>query len=291
MDLSNFTLNNGLKIPSIGFGTWELPEGEKTACAVKTALSVGYRHIDTAAAYENERSVAEGVRQAGMRREDVFITSKVWLTSLGYEKTLLSFKETLSQLDTDYLDLLLIHVPAVESMVEQWQRLNLSTWKAMEHLYKEGYVKSIGVSNFLPHHMAPLLEGAEVTPMVNQIEFHPGMMQNEAVRMCKEHNILLEAWSPLGNGKLLQDEKLGKIAKKYKKTTAQLCIRWCLQHGILPLPKSLSQVHLNDNLDVFDFEISDDDMEKIDQLPPIGGVFWNMDEPRKLFYLARELHL
>lgn len=148
MDLSNFVLNNGLKIPSIGFGTWELPEGEKTACAVKNAISVGYKHIDTAAAYENERSIAEGIRQSGARREDVFVTSKVWLTSMGYEKTLLSFKETLSELDTDYLDLLLIHVPAVESMVEQWQRLNLSTWKAMEHLYKEGYVKAIGVSNF-----------------------------------------------------------------------------------------------------------------------------------------------
>lgn len=150
MDLSNFVLNNGLKIPSIGFGTWELPEGEKTACAVKNAISVGYKHIDTAAAYENERSIAEGIRQSGARREDVFVTSKVWLTSMGYEKTLLSFKETLSELDTDYLDLLLIHVPAVESMVEQWQRLNLSTWKAMEHLYKEGYVKAVVVPILKP---------------------------------------------------------------------------------------------------------------------------------------------
>ena len=200
---------------------------------------MGYKHIDTAAAYENERSIAEGIRQSGVRREDVFVTSKVWLTSMGYEKTLLSFKETLSELDTDYLDLLLIHVPAVESMVEQWQRLNLSTWKAMEHLYKEGYVKAIGVSNFRTHHMTPLLEEAEITPMVNQIEFHPGMMQ----------------------------------------------------HGVLPLPKSLSPAHLADNRNVFDFEISDEDMKTIDLLPPIGGVFWNMDEPRKLFYLARELHL
>lgn len=273
MDLSNFVLNNGLKIPSIGFGTWELPEGEKTACAVKNAISVGYKHIDTAAAYENERSIAEGIRQSGVRREDVFVTSKVWLTSMGYEKTLLSFKETLSELDTDYLDLLLIHVPAVESMVEQWQRLNLSTWKAMEHLYKEGYVKAIGVSNFRTHHMTPLLEEAEITPMVNQIEFHPGMMQSEAVNLCKEHNILVEAWSPLGNGKLLQAEQLVRMAEKYNKTTAQLCIRWCLQHGVLPLPKSLSPAHLADNRNVFDFEISDEDMKTIDLLPPIAECF------------------
>ena len=161
----------------------------------------------------------------------------------------------------------------------------------MEHLYKAGYVKAIGVSNFRTHHMTPLLEEAEITPMVNQIEFHPGMMQSEAVNLCKEHNILLEAWSPLGNGKLLQAEQLVRMAEKYNKTTAQLCIRWCLQHGVLPLPKSLSPAHLADNRNVFDFEISDEDMKTIDLLPPIGGVFWNMDEPRKLFYLARELHL
>ena len=226
MDLSNFVLNNGLKIPSIGFGTWELPEGEKTACAVKNAISVGYKHIDTAAAYENERSIAEGIRQSGVRREDVFVTSKVWLTSMGYEKTLLSFKETLSELDTDYLDLLLIHVPAVESMVEQWQRLNLSTWKAMEHLYKEGYVKAIGVSNFRTHHMTPLLEEAEIIPMVNQIEFHPGMMQSEAVNLCKEHNILVEAWSPLGNGKLLQAEQLVRMAENCSVVYSVVSAAW-----------------------------------------------------------------
>lgn len=291
MNIQEFTLYNGVRIPGVGFGTWELPEGEKTVSAVKSALEVGYRHIDTAAAYENEKSVAEGIRQAGLRREEVFITSKVWLTSLGYEKTLLSFKETLKELQTDYLDLLLIHVPAVESIVEQWRELNLSTWRAMEHLYKEGYVKAIGISNFLPHHLTPLLDGAVVVPMVNQIEFHPGMMQAEAATMCKEQGILLEAWSPLGNGKLLQDESLGKLAEKYQKTPAQICIRWSLQHGVLPLPKSLSQAHLKDNLLVADFEIAEEDMKAIDQFPPIGGVFWNMDEPRRLFYPARELHL
>ena len=266
----SFVLNNGVKIPCVGFGTWQTPDGETAVAAVREALGVGYRHIDTAAAYGNEVSVGEGIRASGLARSEVFVTSKLWNTERGYDKTMAAFEKTVSDLGLDYLDLYLIHWPAAANQFENWQDINLSTWKAMTELYKAGRIRAIGVSNFLPHHLQALME-SEVQPMVNQIEFHPGQMQKETLQYCKEHGILVEAWSPLGTGRMLNNETLKTIADKYGKSAAQLCIRWCLQNGVLPLPKSVTPSRIKENAAVFDFEITAEDMSAINSMAYCGG--------------------
>lgn len=266
----SFVLNNGVKIPCVGFGTWQTPDGETAVAAVREALGVGYRHIDTAAAYGNEVSVGEGIRASGLARSEVFVTSKLWNTERGYDKTMAAFEKTVSDLGLDYLDLYLIHWPAAANQFENWQDINLSTWKAMTELYKAGRIRAIGVSNFLLHHLQALME-SEVQPMVNQIEFHPGQMQEETLQYCKEHGILVEAWSPLGTGRMLNNETLKTIAGKYKKSVAQLCIRWCLQNGVLPLPKSVTPSRIKENAAVFDFEITAEDMSAINSMAYCGG--------------------
>lgn len=266
----SFVLNNGVKIPCVGFGTWQTPDGETAVAAVREALGVGYRHIDTAAAYGNEVSVGEGIRASGLARSEVFVTSKLWNTERGYDKTMAAFEKTVSDLGLDYRDLYLIHWPAAANQFENWQDINLSTWKAMTELYKAGRIRAIGVSNFLLHHLQALME-SEVQPMVNQIEFHPGQMQEETLQYCKEHGILVEAWSPLGTGRMLNNETLKTIAGKYKKSVAQLCIRWCLQNGVLPLPKSVTPSRIKENAAVFDFEITAEDMSAINSMAYCGG--------------------
>ncbi|MGM9521977.1 MAG: aldo/keto reductase [Oscillospiraceae bacterium] len=265
-----FTLANGLGIPCVGFGTWQSPDGETAANAVETAIRAGYRHIDTAAIYGNEQSVGLGIRRSGVARDELFITSKVWNTSRGYGRTLAAFDKTLNDLGLEYLDLYLIHWPAVSAQFSNWQELNLGTWQAMIELHKAGRIRAIGVSNFKPHHLETLM-GTSIKPMVNQIEFHPGQIQEETVAFCRENGILVEAWSPLGTGRMLSDPTLGEIAEGYNKSVAQLCIRWCLQNGVLPLPKSVTPSRIKENAEVFDFAISDEDMETINAMPYIGG--------------------
>ena len=273
----SFVLNNGVKIPCVGFGTWQTPDGETAVAAVREALGTGYRHIDTAAAYGNEVSIGEGIRASGLARNEVFVTSKLWNAERGYDKTMAAFEKTVSDLGLDYLDLYLIHWPAAANQFENWQDINLSTWKAMTELYKAGRIRAIGVSNFLPHHLQALME-SEVQPMVNQIEFHPGQMQEETLQYCKEHGILVEAWSPLGTGRMLNNETLKTIADKYGKSAAQLCIRWCLQNGVLPLPKSVTPSRIRENAAVFDFEITAEDMSAINSMAYCGGSGLHPDE-------------
>lgn len=217
-----FKLSNGVEIPCIGFGTWQTPDGKTAVESVKTALEIGYRHIDTAAIYGNEKSIGVGIADSGVPRNELFITSKLWNSEYGYDKTLRAFEKTVTDLGLDYLDLYLIHWPAIG---EEGTHLNSETWRAFEKLYKDKRIKAIGVSNFKTHHLEALLEKADVVPMVNQIEFHPGQMQQDTTEFCSRHNILIEAWSPLGTGRMLTDPTLKEIADQYKKSVAQLCIR------------------------------------------------------------------
>ena len=262
-------LANGYQIPCVGLGTWKSPEDETTITAVREAVKAGYRHIDTAAAYKNEVSIGKGIAACGIDRSELFVTSKVWNTDRGYDKTMAAFEKTMDNLQLDYLDLYLIHWPAAKHQFDNWTEINLSTWKAITELYKAGRIKAIGVSNFLPHHLEALMQ-TEVPPMVDQIEFHPGYMQPETLEYCRRHNIIVEAGSPLGAGGLLTNETLTAIAAKYHKTTAQLCIRWCLQNGTVPLPKSINPTRIADNTNVFDFVISEEDMAVINAMPYQG---------------------
>lgn len=265
-----FVLENGRKIPCIGYGTWQTPDGETAVASVKEAVRIGYRHIDAAACYGNEAGVGRGIYESGIAREELFVTSKVWNTERGYERTMAAFEKTLKDLSLDYLDLYLIHWPAASHQFDNWEEINLSTWKAMTELYKSGKVKAIGVSNFMPHHLKALME-TEVPPMVDQIEFHPGMMQEETLDYCRDKGILVEAWSPLGTGRMLANPVLKEIAGTYHKSVAQLCIRWCLQHSVLPLPKSVTPARIAENAEVFDFEITAEDMSRIDRMDNFGG--------------------
>lgn len=273
-----FNLSNGIKIPCIGFGTWKIADGDIAIDAIKTAILCGYRHIDTAAAYKNEESIGTAVNESGIPRDQLFITSKLWNTERGYESTIRAFENTLKRLKLDYLDLYLIHWPAVYKNDSQWQKTNSETWRAFEKLYEQGLIKAIGVSNFLSHHLKPLMSGANIAPMVNQIEFHIGFMQKETVSLCNSNNIVVEAWSPLGNGKMLDNQELIKISEKYKVSVAQLCIRWCLQNNTLPLPKSVTPKRIEQNAKVFEFKISDNDMEILNNMGNIGGMYLDPDK-------------
>ena len=263
-------LSNGVMMPAIGYGTYKAPDSGITIEGIKKAAACGYRLIDTAAVYENEVSVGRGIAACGIPREDMFVTSKVWNTKRGYETTLAAFDKTLSDLGLDHLDLYLIHWPAAPHQFRNWEEINLQTWRAMTELYKAGKIRAIGVSNFKPHHLDALMK-TEVKPMVNQIEMHPGQLEEETVSFCRNNGILIEAWSPLGRGRMLSNAVLQEIAGHYGKSAAQVCIRWCIQHDIVPLVKSLTPSRIEENIDVFDFEISADDMERIDALENFGG--------------------
>lgn len=268
---SDLKLSNGVTIPGLGYGTYQTPP-EDAYRAVTDALAVGYRHIDTAALYGNESGVGQAVKDSGLKREEVFITSKLWNTERGYDKTMAAFEKTLAELGTDYLDLYLIHWPANEKQFgQEAAALNLDTWRAFEDLYKAGKIKAIGVSNFMPNHLEALLAQAEIKPMVNQIEVHPGWPQTEAIRYCQRNDILVEAWAPLGEAAALSNPVLAKIAAKYDHTPAQVCLRWEIQQGILPLPKSVHKERMAENTKLFDFELTEDEMDIIGALRNLGG--------------------
>ena len=256
------TLHNGVKMPGFGLGVFKVEEGPELINAVKVAIKHGYRSIDTAAIYGNEEGVGQGIREglqeAGISREDAFVTSKVWNADLGYESTIAAYETSLKKLGLEYLDLYLIHWP-VEGKYKE-------AWRALETLYKEGRVKAIGVSNFQIHHLENLMKDAEIKPVINQVECHPRLTQKELQAFCEQHGIQLEAWSPLMQGELLGNEVLKTIAAKYNKSVAQVILRWDVQNGIITIPKSTKEHRIVENAAIFDFELTKEDMKLIDDL-------------------------
>ena len=258
-----YTLSNGVHIPCVGFGTWQSKDGPEARDSVAEALRAGYRHIDTAQGYGNEESVGQAVKESGLSRGEVFLTSKLTNSVRGYDQTLSAFHESLRKLGTDYMDLFLIHWPRPVSFRNDWEAQNAQSWRAMEDLYREGKVRAIGISNFHPHHIEALLKTATVAPMVNQIRLAPGDTQDEVVSFSREKGMLLEAYSPLGVGKVFEVPQMKALAEKYGKSIAQIAIRWSLQRGYLPLPKSVTASRIRENTEVFDFQLEDADVELI----------------------------
>lgn len=276
---STYPLTRDVGIPCIGYGTWLLKNDASGAEAVKQALSAGYRHIDTASYYGNEEAVGQAVRESGIPREEIFLTTKLWNDVGTYEDALASFARSRARLGTEYVDLLLIHWPRPDAFRHCWQRRNAELWRALEHLLKAGEVRAIGVSNFLPHHLEELFQTAEIRPMADQIELSPGYLRREAVEFCQKQGILVEAWSPLARGGALTFPEIGEIARRRGRTPAQVCLRWCLQHGALPLPKTQTPARMAENADVFDFVLSDTDMALLDALPDRIGDREDPDNP------------
>ena len=270
---SPIKLNNGVEIPCVGYGTFRT-DPAVTAQAVQDAIAAGYRHIDTAKVYENEVGVGQGIKAAGVPREELFVTSKLWNTDRGYEATKAAFQASLDRLGLDYLDLYLIHWPANEKQFgADAAKINAETWRAMEELYEAGKIRAIGLSNFMPHHVAELLKTAKIKPMVDQIEVHPGWTHAEEIKKLQAMDIVVEAWGPLGGqgATVLVDPTMQKIAATHGKSTAQVSLRWILQQGGVPLPKSVHVDRLKQNMELFDFELSNEEMQTIAALPNLGG--------------------
>ncbi len=268
-------LSNGVKMPNLAFGTFKVNEGDDVQ-VILDAIEAGYRHFDTAAFYNTEEALGKAIKKSGIPREEFFVTTKVWKTYMGYEGAKKSFEESLEKLDMDYVDLLLIHWPRPDEKSD-WKKLDIETWKAFEEIYKEGKAKAIGVSNFLNNHMQNILDNCEVVPMVNQIEFHPGYIQKDVVDFDKKHGIVVEAWSPLGRERVFKDKLLNKLAEKYGKSVAQICLAFALQMDVVPLPKSSSVERMKQNMDI-DFELEKEDFEKILNMEETG---WSGLDPDK----------
>lgn len=268
--IPTITLNNGVKMPQVGFGVFQVPNEETTA-AVAAALKAGYRSIDTAAIYGNEEGVGKALAHAGIAREELFITSKIWIADMGYEQTLEAFEASLQRLGLDYLDLCLIHWPAPE------KDLYVETWKALEKLYADKKIRAIGVSNFQPEHLDKLIAGGSIVPAVNQVELHPALQNREVIAANTGHGIVTEAWSPLAQGAMLTDETIEAIANVHEVTAAQVILRWHLQQGRVIIPKSVTESRIIANLDLFGFELTSDELANIDALDRDGRTGPNPD--------------
>ena len=251
-------LANGIGMPWLGLGVFKMADGKEVEQAVSQALKVGYRSVDTAAYYRNERGVGKAIRASGLAREEVFVTTKVWNSDQGYESTMKAFDASLERLGFDYVDLYLIHWPV--------PGVYRDTWKALERIYEDGRARAIGVSNFLVHHLEDLLNVCDIRPMVDQVEFHPWLVQPELLRFCHDQDILMEAWSPLIQGKFSQIPELAMIGERHDRTAAQVVLRWDIQHGVITIPKSTDPRRIEENGDIFDFELSEDEMREIDAL-------------------------
>lgn len=251
-------LHNGVKMPWFGLGVYKVEDGREVINSIHTAIEVGYRSIDTAAFYQNEVGVGQAVKNAGIPREELFITTKVWNDRQGYETTLEAFEESRKKLALDYVDLYLVHWPVTGKYIE--------TWRALEKLYKDGYVKAIGVCNFKVHHLQDLIANSEIKPMVNQVEFHPRLTQREVLSFCKENDIQLEAWAPLMRGRLMDHPTIIKLAEKYGKKPSQILLRWDLDNGVVTIPKSIHEERIKENADIFDFQLEAIDIQEINAL-------------------------
>ncbi len=252
----SFDLHNGVKMPYLGLGTYQSDNDQEVVDAIKYALQIGYRHIDTASVYANEEGVGRGLKESGLPREDVFVVSKVWNSDQGYESTLKAFEASIDRLGLDYLDLYLVHWPVTTKYKD--------TWRAMEELYREKRIRAIGVSNFMQHHLEDLLETAEIVPMVNQMEFHPYVVQQDLLDFCSEKGIQYEAWSPFMQGKLFRLDICDDLARKYGKSPAQIILRWNLQKGVVTIPKSVKSDRIKANANIFDFELTNDEIAYLD---------------------------
>lgn len=252
-----FELHNGVHMPYFGLGVYLSKDGNEVTNAVKEALNHGYRHIDTAAIYNNENGVGAGIKESNVDRKEVFVVSKVWNSDQGYDSTLKAFDDSLDRLGLDYLDLYLIHWPKEKSK---------DTWRAMERLYNENRIRAIGVSNFMQHHLEDLLTEANIVPMVNQMEFHPYLVQQDLIDFCHGKGIQYEAWSPMMQGNVFDIPQLKDLADKYKKTVAQIVLRWDLQKGVITIPKSSKKERIISNADIFDFELDKEDVKLLDSL-------------------------
>ncbi len=254
----SFTLHNGVEMPYFGLGVYLSEDGQEVINAVKWALEADYRHIDTASIYKNEEGVGQGIRESSVPREEIFVVSKVWNSDQGYDSTLKAFDDSLERLGLDYLDLYLIHWPVAGKYKD--------TWRALEKLYREKRIRAIGVSNFLKHHLEDLLTTAEIVPMVNQMEFHPYLVQQDLLDFCKANQIQYEAWSPMMQGKIFGMEAFQNLSKKYNKSIAQIVLRWDLQKGVITIPKSSKKERIVGNADIFDFSLSEEDVAYLDSL-------------------------
>ena len=275
MDKKEFVLENGVRIPAVGYGSY-LSTEKNGRSVIKDALDVGYRYIDTARMYENEFEIGQALEEYGIAREELFICSKVWPENLSKERLIESFEASLSDLRTDYLDMLLIHWPKYDKDDSLWLEKVLEAWGEMERLYEEGKIKAIGVSNFLPHHLGPMLEKVRIKPMIDQLELHVGYMQEYTLKYLEEKGILPQAWSPLGRAKLLQDERVTSLAEKYGKSSAQILLRFLNQRGIPVIPKASSIERMKENLDIFDFALTEDEISYLSCIPEFG---WSGEHP------------
>lgn len=269
-------LSNGIEIPSMGFGTYKMAP-EDTKASVLCALRSGWRHIDTAAFYRNEAEVGEAVRESGIARSEIFVTTKLWNADRGYDSALRAFDRSQEALGLDYVDLYLIHWPASPFFWDDWKKINADSWRALERLYKEGRVRAIGLSNFMPRHILPLLEGAEIAPMVDQIEFHPGWMQQDCLEFCREHSMVVEAWAPLIKGEALSHPVITGIAGRLGWTPSQVVLSWVRACGVVPLCKSVTPSRIAENLAALSLELGPEDVAAISALHAVGGRCYNPD--------------
>ena len=258
-----YKLSNGVEVPCVGFGTWQTPDGEDCIFRVKTAIEAGYRHIDSAQRYENEESVGEAIRQSGIARDEIFVTTKLANPEHGYDKTMAAFQLSLEKFKMDYVDLFLIHWPNPVDFRDNWQEANAGSWKAFEELYKAEKIRAIGISNFRKHHIDALMQTAEITPMVHQMHLCPGDTQEELSEYSRSLGMLLEAYTPLGSGAIFDVPEMKQFAEKYNKSIAQICLKWSIQQGYVPLTRSGNATRIKDNVDIFDFELEEKDVQFI----------------------------